>query len=127
MACFYARDQLPDLRAIVMWGEEPWQEGVLSWKELLRIGDSGTVPNPGKKECSHGRNYSEQETQVQYQTLARRSALMEGITPNRRLRYSTKLWQEGVLSWKELLRIGDSGTVPNPGKKECSLEWNYSE
>jgi hypothetical protein len=59
MACFYARDQLPDLRAIVMWGEEPWQEGVLSWKELLRIGDSGTVPNPGKKECSHGRNYLE--------------------------------------------------------------------
>lgn len=34
------RDQLPDLRAIVMWGEEPWQEGVISWQQLLQIGQT---------------------------------------------------------------------------------------
>jgi hypothetical protein len=36
------REQLPDLRAIVMWGEDPWQEGVISWQQLLAIGHTGS-------------------------------------------------------------------------------------
>ncbi|XP_023337942.1 long-chain-fatty-acid--CoA ligase ACSBG2 [Eurytemora carolleeae] len=34
------RDQLPDLRAIIMYGEIPEEDGVLSWEEFLNIGNS---------------------------------------------------------------------------------------
>lgn len=32
------RDELPDLKAIVMYGEKPVEHSVVSWKELLNIG-----------------------------------------------------------------------------------------
>lgn len=38
-SCF--RDQLPDLRTIIMYGEIPEEDGVLSWEEFLNIGNSG--------------------------------------------------------------------------------------
>jgi len=34
------RDDLPDLKAIVMYGEKPVEHGVISWNELMNIGAS---------------------------------------------------------------------------------------
>jgi hypothetical protein len=37
------RDELPDLKAIVMYGEKPVEHSVISWQELLNIGAAGAL------------------------------------------------------------------------------------